>query len=179
MGQTVKIHDRQASDALPAGEYSTIEVDDPYEAGAKITTTRQLRGDPLARLHTHHQIDDAQYYAGRAYQRDWEVAERGARAIDPTKEAVDGGALPEPMTDRQAGARKRLNRIRDHLGLRLNSVAHAVLIDGSNREQLAGSTSQAILKLHGALFRTALDELAAFYHLADGRRQHVREERAV
>jgi hypothetical protein len=163
----MKIHDRRARDVLTAGEYSAIEVDDPYEAGGKIVTTRQLRGDPLARLHTHRQIDEAQYHAGRAYQRDWETAERGARAIDPTKEAVDGGMLPEPITDRQAKARKRLNSIRSHLGSRLHSVAHAVLIEGSSREQLAGSSSQAVLKLHGALFRTALDELAAFYHLAE------------
>jgi hypothetical protein len=163
----MKIHDRRAKDLLKAGDYAAIEVDDPYEAGGKIVTTRQLRGDPLARLHAHRQIDEAQYHAGRAYQRDWEVAERGAQAIDPTKEAVDGGRMPEPLTDRQAGARKRLNSIRSHLGTRLYGVAHAVLIEGSSREQLAGSDSQAILKLQGALFRTALDELAAFYHLAD------------
>ena len=29
------------------------------------------------------QIDEAQYRAGRVFQRDWEIAERGARAIDP------------------------------------------------------------------------------------------------
>jgi hypothetical protein len=66
-------------------ELSTLEVDDPLERGAKLTATRNIRNDPLARLHTHHQIDDAQFYAGRAYQRDWEAAERGAQAIDPTK----------------------------------------------------------------------------------------------
>lgn len=163
----MKLHDRRSTDTLAAGEYASIVVDDPYEEGGKIQTTRQLRGDPLARLHTHRQIDDAQYHAGRAYQHDWEVAERGACAIDPTREAVDGGRIAEPITDRQAAARKRLNKIRAHLGSRLHTVAHAVLIDGSSREQLAGSTSQALLKLHGALFRTALDELAAFYHLAE------------
>jgi hypothetical protein len=167
-GMMTKIHDRRASDVIAAGEYSVIDVDDPYEAGTKITATRQLRGDPLARLHTHHQIDEAQYHAGRAYQRDWEVAERGAQAIDPTKEAVDGGRLPEPITDRQAKARKRLKEVRSYLGIRLHNVAHAVLIEGSSREQLAGApSSQAVLKLHGTLFRTALDELAVFYDLAE------------
>lgn len=71
------IHDRRSTDTLAAGQYAAIEVDDPYEQGEKIVVLRQLRSDPLARLHSHHQIDDAQYHAGRCYQRDWEVAERG------------------------------------------------------------------------------------------------------
>ena len=37
---------------------------------------RSIRNDPLARLHTHRQIDEAQYQGGRAFQDDWEKAER-------------------------------------------------------------------------------------------------------
>lgn len=169
--QTVKIHDRRATDTLSAGQYAPMEVEDPMglEPGDKIVVTRQLRGDPLARLHTHHQIDEAQYHAGRCYQHDWEIAERGARAIDPTKEAVDGGRMPEPITDSQAKARKRLKEVRVHLGLRLHAVAHAVLVDGMTMEKLVGGPepTQSALKMQGNLFRASLDELAIFYGLAD------------
>jgi hypothetical protein len=103
----MKIHDRRSKDVLRNRHVSIIEVDDPYERGEKIVVSRQLRGDPLGRLHAHGQIDQAQYNAGRAFQFDWETAERGARAIDPTKEAVDGGQMPEPITDGQAAARVR------------------------------------------------------------------------
>lgn len=159
-------HDRRSTDTLAAGQYAPIEVDDPYEHGEKLVVLRQLRNDPLARLHSHHQIDDAQYHAGRAYQRDWEVAERGARAIDPTKEAVDGGQLPEPITDRQAKARKRLTEVHAVLGRRMTAVLQAVLIERKTMEKLTGSDSQAVLKQHGGMLRIALDELAVFYKLA-------------
>jgi hypothetical protein len=168
MAQAARVHDRRSTDTLAAGRYAPIEVDDPYEAGEKIVVLRQLRCDPLARLHSHRQIDEAQYLAGRSYQRDWEIAERGARAIDPTKEAVDGGMIPEPLTDRQAAARERLISARAHLGRRLAIVVDAVLLGGQTMEQIAQSKSQAALKLHGGLLRVGLDELAVFYSLSTG-----------
>jgi hypothetical protein len=168
------VHDRKAREINRQAEVTTIEVDDPYEAGEKIIVTRQLRNDPLARLHDHHQIDDAQYLAGRAYQRDWETAERGARAIDPTKEAVDGGKMPEPITDSQAKARKRLIQVRVVLGVRMHQVAHAVLIDGQSLEKLAliafNKRSESWFLYYGRMFRDALDLLAVEYSLASPRK---------
>ena len=161
-------HDRRSTDTLEAGEYATAVVDDPYEQGGKLSTLRQLRNDPLARLHSHRQIDDAQFAAGRAYQNDREIAERGAQAIDPSKEAVDGGRIPEALTDRQIKARKRLIKIERDLGRRLMSVLEAVLIDGKTIEQFSQSKVQSVLKLHGGLFRVALNELATIYCFSNG-----------
>lgn len=148
----------------------TMSVDDPFEVGAKIVAIRNLRNDPLARLHSHRQIDDAQFYAGRAYQRDWETAERGARAIDPTKEAVDGGRIPEPLSDSQGKARMRLVEIERALGRKMHRVAHAVLIEGMSMEVMAlklfGRHGETAAKYYGRLFRDALDELAVEYRLA-------------
>jgi len=179
MGQTVKIHDRRSKDVLAAGHHAPIEVDDPYERGGRITVIRQMRGDPLARLHAHGQIDEAQYHAGRAFQRDWETAERGARAIDPSKEAVDGGRIPEPLSDQQAAARTRLIEVQRDLGRRLSRVLEAVIIHGLTMEQIAQSKAQSLIKLQGNLLRTALNELAIIYGLSNARRQYSREERAV
>jgi hypothetical protein len=168
----VKIHDRRSKDTLAAGRYASIEVDDPYERGEKIEVIRQLRGDPLARLHAHRQIDEAQYHAGRAYQADWERAERGARAIDPSKEAVDGGRFPEPLTEPQIASRKRLVEAQRELGRRLTRVLEAVVIHGMTMEQIAQSESQSLIKMQGNLFRTALNELAIFYGLSNAKRQY-------
>ena len=115
-------------------DVAPIVVDDPYaiQSGDTIVVTRQLRGDPLARLHSHRQIDDAQYYAGRAYQRDCEVAERATRALDPTREAVDNSLVIDPLTDKQVSAQARLADVRIALGQKMHAAVHAVLIDGAH-----------------------------------------------
>lgn len=164
------LHDRRSTDTLAAGQYASVEVDDPFEAGEKIVVLRQLRCDPLARLHSHHQIDECQYHAGRCYQRDWEVAERGAKAIDPTKEAVDGGVIPEPLTDQQAKARKRLMRVRVELGRIVLPVMDRVLIEGWTVEKfslLQGRSSPRWQNYYGKMFRDGLDVLAVEYGLSD------------
>ncbi|HJZ20208.1 MAG TPA: hypothetical protein VJ226_04580, partial [Bradyrhizobium sp.] len=55
-----RVHDRRSKDLLRNAEVAEVEVDDPLalEPGEKIVTLRSTRNDPLARLHTHHQIDE-------------------------------------------------------------------------------------------------------------------------
>src|SRR5829696_8614005 len=107
-----KAHDRRSCDLLRNAEVAIVEVDNPLalEPGEKIVALRSIRNDPLARLHSHRQIDEAQYQAGRAFQSDWEKAERGPRAVDPTREYVDGGQSREPITEGQRKAVLRSNR---------------------------------------------------------------------
>src|SRR5260221_9324991 len=133
------VHDRRAGKLGINAEVASIVVDDPYatQPGETIVVTRQLRGDPLARLHSHRQIDDAQYFAGRAYQGDWEVAERGIRAVDPTLEAVDHSPKFDPLTDKQVSAHARLAELRVALGHKMQGAVHAVLINGATIEVLA------------------------------------------
>jgi hypothetical protein len=91
---------------------AAVEVDDPLglEPGEKIVTLRSIRNVPLGRMHSHRHLDEAQYQSGRAFQDDWEKAERGPQAVDPTREYVDGGGMREPITERQRKAVLRLNR---------------------------------------------------------------------
>ena len=83
-----RAHDRRAQNLPYNAEVAAIEVDDPLglEPGDKIVALRSLRNDPLGRLHSHRQIDQAQFRGGRAFQHDWEKAERGPRAVDTTRE---------------------------------------------------------------------------------------------
>ena len=78
-----KAHDRRSPDLLRNAEVATVEVDNPLalEPGEKIVALRSIRNDPLARLHSHRQIDEAQYQAGRAFQSDWEKAEQAHGAV--------------------------------------------------------------------------------------------------
>ncbi|MDQ8729438.1 hypothetical protein [Bradyrhizobium sp. LHD-71] len=169
---SVAVHGRRAARMRLQADTAEIEVDDPHaaRAGEKITVLRQLRSDPLARLHSHRQIDEAQYRAGRAFQRDWEVAERGVHAIDLTRERVDGGQTPEPLSERQARARKRLIERERVLGRTMHRVIHAVLVDGLSMELLAqrlfNREGEVAAKYYGRLFRDALDVLAVEYGLA-------------
>ena len=107
-----KVHDRRSRDLPRNAEVAEVEIDDPLalEPGEKIVALRSIRNDPLGRLHSHRQIDEAQYQAGRAFQNDWERAERGPQALDPTREHVDGVRAREPVTEAQRMAVLRLNR---------------------------------------------------------------------
>ena len=104
-----KPHDRRSRDLPRNAEVAAVEVDDPLalEPGEKIVTLRSIRNDLLGKLHSHRQIDEAQYQGGRAFQGDWEKAERGPQAVDPTREYVDGTRSREPITEGQRNAELR------------------------------------------------------------------------
>ncbi|MGY4194217.1 hypothetical protein ACVIM9_003558 [Bradyrhizobium sp. USDA 4520] len=95
-------HDRCAQDLPFNAEVATVDVDDPLalEPGEKIVAFRSIRNDPLGRLHAHRQIDDTQYRSGRAFQNDWQKAERGGydariRRSRPATQADHRGAAPD------------------------------------------------------------------------------------
>lgn len=162
-------HDRRSTDLLRNAQVAPIEVDDPLELGGKLIVMRSTRNDPLAGMHARHTIDEAQYQAGRAFQADFEVAERGPKAIDPSKEAVDGGQMPEPITDAQQKAVKRLNRAERELGQSGSSIVHDVLITGLAIEAVGrrrSMTGELELKYLGRRFRECLDCLALVYGFA-------------
>src|SRR3954469_11522440 len=163
-----KVHDRRSHDLPRNAEVAAVEVDDPLglEPGDKIVALRSTRNDPLARLHSHHQIDEAQYRGGRAFQNDWERAERGPRAIDPTREYVDGGQAREPITEGQRKAVLRLNRAERELGADGSALAHEVLILGMTMEQVGqrrGLRSQRWKDYFARRFCECLDRLALIY----------------
>jgi hypothetical protein len=170
-----KVHDRRSQDLPRNAEVAAIEVDDPLglEPGDKIVTLRSIRNDPLARLHTHRQIDEAQYQGGRAFQDDWEKAERGPQAVDPGREYVDGGQYREPITEGQRKAVLRLNRTERELGADGSALVHEVLILGMTMEQIAQRRAlggQRWLDYFARRFRECLDRLALIYGFATERR---------
>jgi hypothetical protein len=140
-----KVHDRRSRDLPLHAEVAAIEVDDPLalEPGEKIVTLRSIRNDPLGRLHSHRQIDEAQYQGGRAFQNDREKAERGPQAVDPTREYVDGAQTREPITEGQRKAVLRLNRAERELGAVGAVLVHEVLVMGLSMEQAPGMPRSA------------------------------------
>ena len=163
-----KIHDRRSRDLLRNAEVAAVEVDDPLglDPGDKIVTLRSIRNDPLGRLHSHHQINEAQYRGGRAFQHDWERAERGPQAVDPSREYVDGAQTREPITEGQRQAVLRLNRIERELGADGSAIVHDVLVQGMTMEQVGarrGLSSQRWKDYFSRRFQECLDRLALIY----------------
>jgi hypothetical protein len=163
--QPTVVHDRRSRDTVSAGKYAPIEVDDPYAPGERIVVLRQVN-DQLAWYHSHHRIDDGQYEAGRAYQRDWEAAERGARAIDPTREKVDGGLGVDPLPVKQLSARNKLVAIEAVLGRQATRILQSVLVHGAKVDELARNQSRGEREHTGRQFRDALEVLAVEYGLS-------------
>ena len=170
-----KAHDRRSGDLLRNAEVATVEVDNPLglEPGEKIVALRSIRNDPLGRQHAHRQIDEAQYQAGRAFQNDWEQAERGPRAVDPTREYVDGGQTREPITEGQRKAVLRLNRVERELGADGSALVHDVLVHGLTMDQVGqrrGLLTQRWRDYFARRFCECLDRLALIYGFATEKR---------
>ncbi|MGX9428377.1 MULTISPECIES: DUF6456 domain-containing protein [Bradyrhizobium] len=166
-----RAHDRRAQDLPYNAEVATVEVDDPLalEPGDKVVALRSVRNDPLGRLHSHRQIDDTQFRGGRAFQSDWEKAERGPRAVDTTREYVDGGTQREPITEAQRRAVSRLNRVERELGADGSALVHEVLILGMTMEQVGerrGLRTQRWNDYFARRLKECLDRLALIYGFA-------------
>jgi hypothetical protein len=173
--RAAKAHDRRSRDLPRNAEVAAIEVDDPLalEPGEKIVTLRSIRNDPLARLHSHHQIDEAQYQGGRAFQGDWERAERGPQAVDPTRQYVDGVQRREAVTEAQRQAVLRLNRIERELGADGSALVHDILVSGMTVDQVGqrrGLHSQRWRDYFSRRFQECLDRLALIYGFATEQR---------
>ncbi|MGQ0686429.1 hypothetical protein [Bradyrhizobium sp.] len=174
-----KAYDRRAQELPHNAEVAAVEVDDPFgaEHGDRIVALRSTRGDPLAKLHSRRQIDEAQYRGGRAFQNDWEKAERGPQAVDPTRERVDGGQMREPITEGQRRAVMRLNRVEHELGADGTALIHEVLILGMNMEQVGERRDlrgQRWRDYFARRFQECLDRLALIYGFAAPARIPVR-----
>ncbi len=159
-------HDRRTSDLLRNAQVAPVEVADPYatEPGETIIVMRSLRDDPLAAMHAAGQVDQCQYIAGRHWQKALELSEVGSvKAIDPSKEAVDGGQLADPISEPQKRAIKDLARAARALGMEGEAIIRDVLGAGltiakaADRRGLKDDVGRRYL---GKRFREGLDTLA-------------------
>lgn len=140
---------------------------------------RSTRDDPLGGMHSRRTIDEAQYQGGLAFQRDFEAAERGPRAVDPSKEFVDGGLAPEPITESQRRAARKLAEVYRELGPDGSALVHDVLIHRQNYRQIAlarGFSGERWEKFFGMSVHLHLHTLAFVYGFAKERTGRKRVE---
>src|SRR5690606_3286070 len=127
-----KIHDRRANDLTRNARVVVAVVKDPYsENGEHIAVTRSVRDDPLADMLSRRVIDQAMFEGGRTWQRYNELTEIGPiSAIDPSKEAVDGGKMRDPITDKQIDAFRKIAEADKMLGQWGSILVRNLLSDG-------------------------------------------------
>lgn len=168
MGKPEKIHDRRSSDLPINSVVAEVVIKD--QAGDYIQVLRSIRDDQLAGMYSRSQIDDAQYRAGRKWQQLYEISEIGAvRAIDPSKEAVDGGRSPEPLTDKQLDAFKALGECNRVLGVGGGDLVRDVLGRGLTIAQAAQGReyyTERETKYLGHRFRICLESMAIHWGFA-------------
>jgi hypothetical protein len=166
-----KIHDRISRDLPTNSRVALAVVDDPYSSmGEKITVVRSVRDDPLAGMVARGQIDPAQFAAGRKWQEYAEQCEIGSiQAINTTKEAVDGGRMREPITDRQIAAFKAISESEQVLGDDGAKLVRDILARRVTIRQAAesrGRFTQWGWKVTGHEFRQHLETLAIMWGFA-------------
>lgn len=153
------------------------EADNPYThdgAQRRIQVAYSTRDDPLRGMRSRNQIDEAQFQAGRLWQKYREQSEVGGiRAIDTTKEPVDGGgSYPEPISDVQRKAVLALNAARvelDKADITLIDLVESVLWRGSSIVRIAASygfVSNRGIEFLARRFRMALEILAKMWGFA-------------
>jgi hypothetical protein len=161
---TERVHDRRATDLPLNAKVHIVEIDDPYEAGKKISAVRSLRGDVLALMRARGHIDEAQYRAGLQMQNYYEQAEIwGVRGIDLTKEFVDGGTFSDPMTEQFQRAVSEIARLEAALGKVGAALVRDVLCLGYSIGQSAvarGMVTERGIKWLGGRFRECIETLA-------------------
>jgi hypothetical protein len=170
--QGPQVHDRRAKliSRGSAGHIVEVEVDDPYERGARISAVRSVRDDPLADHLARGHIDQAQYLAGREFQKHFQIAERGPQAMQMT-EAVDGGLPAETLTSERLKAGKWLTKCYGALGRDGSVLMHDMLVHNRTTTQIAlarGMISQDWHRYFSKRLRECLNTLAVVFGFANG-----------
>lgn len=163
-----KIYDRLSADLPINAVVAPAVVRD--DAGDHIRVLRSVRDDPLAGMMARRQIDAAQFEAGRLWQQYREDSEiGGARAIDPTKECVDGGRFKEPDITKMSRALRELKAADEMLEAYDSSLIYDVLARRMSITQIAAArsiTSGRQISYLMERFRGALESLAKLWGFA-------------
>lgn len=153
-------HDRRATGS-PLTALQVVEVDDPYEVGAKITAVQ--RHDVLSHMHAHGMIDGAQNKAGLRYQQLTERAQIGAmQSADLKRPRVDCGR-PDPLSEAVLVAQEELSHLNTALGKFGSALVQDILILGYSVEQAGtarGAHAVREQRYIGSRFRECLETLA-------------------
>lgn len=162
---------RKSRVTLPHVEIAVIEVDDPYfdaktpESRAnprKMKATINARESYAMWLYAREHIDHAELLAAKRIRGAWErLGGAGARAIDYTREKVDGGAMPQTISDDHLRAARILKDAQAVLGPAGYDLTIKLACMGLWISDL--SSKEVHQKYLGMRFRECLDTLSAHW----------------
>jgi hypothetical protein len=164
-----RVYERMSQDLPINAKVAPMLVKD--EAGDNILVFRSLRDDPIAAMHDRGQVDEAKYMAARHWQRCHELVEiGGARAIDFTKDAVDGGGIASSsISDAQCKAVADLAKAGRALGQEGEAIIRDFLGRGMPLLHVAAArnlTTARELDYIGRRLKECLETLAVVFGYA-------------
>jgi hypothetical protein len=166
--RTAPQHRRPAHGSEGAVEIGHRVVEDPYDPDNLITVPANLRHDPLLRMFSRREIDNAQLLAGESLRKAHEAASHhGVKAIDPFRDVVDGGRPSIGIPEAALHAAGRLREAQLLLGWQAYRLVVSVACDGLNGSTIAEATS-ARLDRNVVQFqlRSSLEQLAVLWGFA-------------
>ncbi|MFC7399571.1 hypothetical protein ACFQU1_20370 [Chelatococcus sp. GCM10030263] len=123
-------------------------VVDPYEPDKTLRVSVNLRESPLETLKARRRINDAEYEAGRWFRGVYERASIGPlTAIDPTKEAVDGGRFAEPLSDATMRAAQELRGTVSVVGAQGYLLLSAIVGQGKTIDEVASVWGRTVIQV--------------------------------
>lgn len=141
------------------------EVEDPYDPDNTILVPANLRHDPLLRMFSRREIDEAQLRAGETLRASHEaVASQGLKAIDPSLDVVDGGRASIAIPESALLAARRIREAQSLLGWQAYRLVTCVVCEGVNGTTIAELTT-ARLDRNVVQFqlRSGLEQLAILW----------------
>ena len=143
------------------------EVEDPYDPDNLILVPANLRHDPLLRMFSRREIDEAQLRAGEILRASHEaVASQGLKAIDPSVDVVDGGRGSIAIPESALLAARRIREAQSLLGWQAYRLVTCVVCEGVNGSTIAQLTTARLdRKFVGLQLRLSLEQLAVLWGL--------------
>lgn len=154
-------------------------VDDPYEPGAKITVPANVKADPLIRMLSRNEIDEAQFKAGEKFRALLEqVGGAGAPCADWTRPFVDKSFSFKEPASAQFKAALELKQAWAVLGWQNYRLVHGVIIDGLNGSLITQARGEGSRETVMQSVRDGLEQLAILWgYLSDA--EHVNKRASM
>ncbi|GLS35373.1 hypothetical protein GCM10010869_09610 [Mesorhizobium tianshanense] len=160
----------------PQARLRPTVVDNPFFArGHPISASNprtipaavNVRESAVVMLASRGTLDAAQIKAAERFRALWEVLDgKGASGIDPARIVVDGGKMPDGISQRQINAGQELRKCRALLGLRGYQLVALVCGQGHALHEIAASKRERLTAAD--MLRWCLDDLAAAWGMASG-----------
>lgn len=131
----------------------------------KVRAAVNIRESAVGTLAARKLIDEAQAEAAIHFRRHWETTGGvGARAIDYSRDKVDGGRIADPIDVAQMRAAKKLAEAKEELGTRNYELVRSVCGEGRAMTEIYSTKRDRLTATDN--LRASLDDLARIWGIS-------------